>query len=153
MSSTGVVAPAVIPRQNYPLLVGGYFSLAFAVLQLTGIWWSPRAIKYLGGPAQLSIERPIVYAILCVAVAAIAVVFGVYALSGAGKIRHLPSLRTVLAIVSGIYLLRGILAIPQAFFVVKHPELVRFFLFSLISFAIGLLYLAGLVALNRKGAN
>ncbi len=153
MSSTGVVTPAVIPRQNYLLLVGGYFSLAFAVLQLTGIWWSPRAIKYLGGPAQLSIERPVVYAILCVAVAAIAVVFGVYALSGARKIRPLPLLRTVLAVVSGIYLLRGILAIPQAFFVVKHPELVRFFLFSLISFAIGLLYLAGLVALNRKGAN
>jgi hypothetical protein len=62
-------------------------------------------------------------------------------------------LSTVVAVVSGIYLLRGLMAVPQAFSVAKHPELVRFFLFSLISFAVGLLYLGRLVALNRKRTN
>ena len=130
MSSSAVMAPAPAPASphptslhNYLLLAGGYFSLAFAAFQVSAIGWSPSAVRYFGGPADLRIERPILYALLCLAVGAIVAVFGVYALSGAGKIRRMPLLRTVLISVTAIYLLRGLLFIPQLPVVLKHPGL------------------------------
>lgn len=149
MASAPTSAPA--SRHNYLLQAGGYFSLAFAAMQVTGIWWSARAVKYLGGPADLRIERPIVYALLCAAVAAIVAVFGAYALSGAGRIRRLPLLRTVLISVTAIYLLRGLLFIPQLPIVLKHPHLVRFLVFSGISLCVGVVHGGGVVQLYRHG--
>ena len=155
MSSSAVMvsAPTSAPASlhNYLLLAGGYFSLAFAAFQVSVIWWSPSAVRYFGGPAELSMERPILYAVLCLAVSEIVAVFGVYALSGAGKIRRLPLLRTVLIAVTGIYLLRGLLIIPQAPVVLKHPGLVRFLVFSAISLCLGMVHLAGVVQLYRHG--
>ena len=155
MSSSAVMvsAPTSAPASlhNYLLLAGGYFSLAFAAFQVSAIWWSPSAVRYFGGPAELSMERPILYAVLCLAVSEIVAVFGVYALSGAGKIRRLPLLRTVLIAVTGIYLLRGLLIIPQAPVVLKHPGLVRFLVFSTISLCLGMVHLAGVVQIYRHG--
>jgi len=143
--------PEKAALHNYALLAGGYFSLAFALLQVSGIWWSPSAIKYLGGPADLSVQKPVVYAALCLVVAAGVAVFGLYALSGAGKIRRLPLLRTGLIIITVIYLLRGLLAIPQLPIVLRHPNLMRFLVFSLISLGVGAAYLAGVMYLYRYG--
>jgi len=154
MSSSGVSASPALktaPIHNYALVAGGYFSLAFAALQVTGIWWSPSAIRYLGGPADLSVQKPVAYALLCLAVAAIVAVFGLYALSGAGQIRRLPFLRSGLITITAIYLLRGILFIPQLPVVWKHPHLVRFLVFSLVSLCVGVLYLAGVMYLHRHG--
>ena len=139
------------PRHNPMLLVGGCFSLAFAVFQLSAIWWSASAIGYFGGPAQFSTERPVAYAILCLAVAAMVAVAGLYALSGAGKLPRLPLLRTVLIAVAVVYLLRGLLVIPQTRFVLKHPELARSVVFSAISLCVGLVHLGGVVGLFRRG--
>lgn len=136
---------------NYLLALGGYFSLAFAALQVSGIWWSPEAIKYLGGPADLSVKEPALYAFLCVAVAIIVAVSGLYALSGAGQIRRVPLLRTALITVTLIYLLRGLLLIPQIPVMMRHPSLLRFLIFSVISLAVGIVYGAGVVSLYRHG--
>ena len=84
-ATSAPTSKATTSLHNYLLLLGGYFSLAFAALQVTGIWWSERAIRYLGGPAELSVQQPLVYILLCVAVALIVAVFGFYGLSGAGK--------------------------------------------------------------------
>jgi hypothetical protein len=154
MSSSAVITSP--PKQaqattNRLLSAGGYFSLAFAVFQLSGIWWPASAIRYLGGPAKLSVERPLAYAGLCVAVAAIAAVFGAYALSGAGKIRRLPLLRTILIAGTLIYLLRGLLVIPQTPVVLKHPEAVLYLAFSVISLCVGVVHAAGVVNLYRHG--
>jgi hypothetical protein len=137
---------------NYLLALGGYFSLAFAALQVSGIWWSPEAIRRLGGPADLSVKEPALYAFLCIAVAIIVVLFGLYALSGAGQIRRMPLLRTALITVTVIYLLRGLLVIPQIPVVMRHPGLLRFLIFSsVISLAVGIVYGAGVVSLYRHG--
>jgi|ERR1039458_6597411 hypothetical protein len=155
MSSSAVMAPAPTSApaslHNYLLQAGGYFSLAFTAMQVTAIGWSARAVRYFGGPAELRIERPILYALLCLAVGAIVAVFGLYALSGAGKIRRLPLLRTVLISVTAIYLLRGLLFIPKVPVVLKHPGLVRFLVFSAISLCLGMVHLAGVVQLYRHG--
>ena len=50
-----------------------------------------------------------------------------------------------------IYLLRGLLIIPQVPVVMKHPDLIRFLLFSAISLCVGAVYLAGIVTLYRHG--
>ena len=155
MASSGVYPsssqPHPNPVHNYLLLIGGYFSLAFAVVQISGIWWSPAAIRYLGGPAELSVKQPAVYALLCVGVAVIVAIFGLYALSGAGQIRRLPLLRTALIVIAAIYLLRGLLFIPQLPVIIEHPRLIRFLLFSLLSLAIGAVYCTGVVLLFRHG--
>ncbi len=136
---------------NYLLALGGYFSLSLAALQVSGIWWSPQAIRYLGGPADLSVKEPALYAFLCVAFAMIVVLFGLYGLSGAGQIRRMPLLRTALITVTLIYLLRGLLVIPQIVVGMRHPGLLRFLIFSVISLAVGIVYGAGVVSLYRHG--
>ncbi len=132
-------------------MLGGYFSLAFAVFQVSGIFWPPDAIRYFGGPAELSQARPFIYASFCVVVAAIVTVFGLYALSGSGRIRRLPLLRTVIAAATAIYILRGLLLIPQILAVLRQPIPARFLLFSMISLCVGLIHLAGLPPLFIRG--
>jgi len=155
MSTAGTAASAPsskpVPRHNRMLRVGGCFSLAFAVFQVSAIWWSASAIRYFGGPAQFSTEKPFAYAILCLAVAAMVAVAGLYALSGAGKPPRLPLLRTVLIAVTVVYLLRGLLIVPQTRLVLRHPELVRFAVFSAISLCVGFVHLGGVVVLYRHG--
>lgn len=136
-------------ERNALLLGGACFSLVFAVFQGSGMFWSYHAIKYFGGPAELSKTQPVLYAFLCIFVAAIAAIFGLYALSGAGRIRRLPMLRTVITAMTAIYILRGLLLIPQIPVVVKHPSLTRFALFSVISLCVGLVHLGGLLKLFK----
>lgn len=156
MNSTGTgVAPVRVPelpvRKNGSLVVGGWFSLAFAVFQLSAIFWPPSAIKWFGGPAEMSQTRPVAYALLCIVCGLFAAAFGVYALSGAGKIKKLPLLRTGLIIVTAVYLLRGVLLFMQFPFLIKNPELWRFGLFSAIALVVGLVHLAGVVRLFENG--
>jgi putative oxidoreductase len=138
-----------LAKKNALLLGGAYFSLAFAAFQISGIFWPSHAIKYFGGPAELSEARPVLYAFLCIVVAAIAAIFGLYAMSGAGRIRRLPLLRTVITATTAIYILRGFLLIPQIPLAVKHPSLIRFALFSMVSLCVGLIHLAGLFKLFK----
>ncbi len=155
MSGSAVMTPIAVSKvarqSNFSLLAGGYFSLAFAVFQITAIWWSPGVISYMGGPAQMGVEEPFEYAVLCVLVAGMVGIFGLYALSGAGKLRRFPLLRSVLIGVTAIYLLRGLMIIPQVPLALKHPELVRFLTFSLLSLFVGTLHLVGVVSLYRYG--
>ncbi len=136
---------------NYPLLAAGYFSLAFAVFQISAIWWPLATLKYFGGPAEMSLQRPLAYAALCLGVGLIVGGFGFYSLSGAGTIRRLPLLRTALIFVTAIYLLRGLLAIPQVPFVLRHPDLLRMLIFSLIALCVGMVYVVGVVHLYKYG--
>ena len=78
--------------------------------------------------------------------AGIAIVLGLwalYALSGAGAIRRLPLLRTGLCVITAIYLLRGVVALPVA---IMQPALATPFLWwsSAICFAFGVVHLVGL---------
>jgi len=139
------------PR-NKMLVVGGYFSLAFAVFQTSGIWWSPKAVRYLGGPAEMCATNRPLYAALCLVVAVGAAAFGFYALSGAGAIRRLPLLRTALVGITSIYLLRGLLLLPQALAFRRAPTLmpVRFLLMSAVALAVGVVHLAGVAKVLKR---
>lgn len=149
-TSPAVPAPAVL-KHNYYLLLGGWFSIAFTILQISGIWWSIKGIRYMGGPAKLALEQPTRYALLCIGLGIVTALFGLYALSGAGVIGKLPLLRTALIVITVIYLLRGLLLLPQIPFVLKHLDLIRFLVFSVIALCVGLVHLGGVVKLFRQG--
>ncbi len=137
------------PAQNVMLRIGGWFSLAFALFQASGIWWPPHAVGYLGGPATLCATRPVAYSALCIVVAIGAAIFGLYALSGAGDVRRLPLLRAGLVGITAIYLLRGLLLFPQV--LAFHHIPLRFLLFSAIALAVGVVHLIGTIGLFRRG--
>jgi hypothetical protein len=70
-------------------------------------------------------------------------IWSLYALSGASVIRRLPLLRTALCLITGIYLLRGLVAVPIAVF---QPQEATAFLWwsSAICLGFGLVHVVGL---------
>ena len=89
------------------------------------------------------------YEVLCTGFAIIVAIFGLYALSGAGSIRRLPLLRTALVTATIIYLLRGLILVPQVPVVLRHPDFIRFLIFSVIAFCVGMVQLVGTVGAFR----
>ena len=135
------------------LQIGGLFSLAFALFQVSAVFWPAELVAYFGGPAKLLIEHPVYFISVCLIIGAIAAIWGLYALSGAGKFRRLPFQRTALSIITAIYILRGLRVFPDAMIIYKHPEqnLIRFLIFSLLALCIGLIHLAGIIRFFRHG--
>ncbi len=100
--------------ERYLLLVA-ITALAGAVLHLAILVGGPDWYAFFGAPRRL-VEmaragslRP---AISCIVIAAGLSLLAAYALSGAGRIRRLPFLRTVLAASALVLILRGLLFIP-----------------------------------------
>jgi hypothetical protein len=79
----------------------------FMAICHTGISLSPATAAYFGAPPPL-LENRIHLFLIGEAAALIFAIFGLYALSGAGSIRHLPLLRLGLSGISSLYLLRGL---------------------------------------------
>ena len=78
-----------------------------------------------------------------------------YAFAGARRMPRPPWLRAGLVVISAIYLLRGLLAIPQGVMLSASPGHIepRYFAFSLVALAAGLLHAAGTSrAWSRLGA-
>lgn len=128
------------------LLIGGWFSLAFAVFQVSAVVWPPALLSYFDGPVKMQAEYPLIYFFGCVFVGALAAVAGFYALSGASIFRRLPLLRTGLVTITVVYILRGFGIIQDIIFQVPP----RLALFSLIALCIGMIHLMGVIRLFRK---
>ena len=138
---------------NIYLQIGGLFLLAFSIFQVCGVFLPPSIIIYFGGPVKLQAENPTLFALLCVFLAAIIAVIGLYDLSGAGKFRRLPLLRTVLVVVATVFILRGLFIIPILKIMFAHPEsnVFRFLVFSMIALGVGLIHLVGVIRLFKHG--
>ena len=91
------------------LKVAAGFSFLMAICQ-TIISVSPAAAAYFGAPPPLLQNRMQLF-LIGEAAALIFAIFGLYGLSGAGSIRHLPLLRLGLIGISSAYLLRGLFII------------------------------------------
>ena len=91
------------------LKVAAGLSFFMAVCQ-TVISLSPAAAAYFMAPPQLLENRWRLF-FIGEAAALILVIFGLYALSGAGIIRHLPLLRLGLIGISTLMLLRGLFVV------------------------------------------
>lgn len=135
------------------LIAAGVSSFAIALAHLAIMFIGAPAYRWFGAPSlAVEVERgSIVPAVLCIIVAAILSLWGLYALAGAGRIRALPLVRTALLVIGTIYLLRGFLGIPQLVWIMSGHDAgpMRYLLFSLVSGIAGVLYVGGLFALSR----
>jgi hypothetical protein len=133
------------------LKVAAGLSFFMAICQ-TVISLSPSAAAYFEAPPPLLQNRLQLF-LVGEGAALILVVFGLYALSGAGSIRHLPLLRLGLIGISSLYLLRGlffILTVLTLLGILEGEILVQGVVSHLVFLAAGIAYAVGTV-LNWKG--
>ena len=102
------------------LKVAAGFSFFMALFQ-AGVSLSPAAAAYFKAPPEL-FDNSLLLFLIGEGAALIFVVFGLYALSGAGGIRRLPLLRLGLIGISTLYLLRGLFFILSLFVILGILE-------------------------------
>ncbi len=132
------------------LKVAAGLSFFMAICQAV-ISLSPAAAAYFGAPPPLLEDRMQLF-LIGEAATLIFAVFGLYALSGAGSIRHLPLLRLGLIGISSLYLLRGLFFILTVLVVlgILQGELsIQGEISTLVFLAAGIAYAVGTV-LNWK---
>ena len=139
---------------KYWLILGGIFSIAIAILHIAIIFAGAPAYRYFGAGeemAQMASSGSLLPALITLFIAVIFAVWGLYAFAGAGVIRRLPLLHIGLAVIAGIYTLRGIGVIPQIAWMVNSPESVppQDLIFSLASLLVGIVYGVGTIATWR----
>jgi hypothetical protein len=128
------------------LIVGAGLSFFMAACQ-TLLSLSPTAAAYFGAPPGLLENRMRLF-VIGEGAALVAAVFGLYALSGAGKFRRLPLLRVGLVGISSLYLLRGlfiILTVLELLKVLQSEILIQGVLSHLVFLAAGISYAVGTV--------
>lgn len=102
-------------KHNPFLIAGAALSAIAALLHLGCIVFGPSWYRFVGAGeefAQMVAAGHWYPAALTSAIAAILLVWSLYALSGAGLIRRLPFTRFVLCAVTGVYLLRAVAFVP-----------------------------------------
>jgi hypothetical protein len=130
------------------LIVAGCLSSCLAVLHVAIVFVGGPGYRYFGAGESIArqAEEGSMYPVfLTLFVAAVLVLFGLYAFSGADVIRRLPLIKTGLLIVGSIYFLRGLLVIFQVarLLEMRRPLVHRAVLFSMVSLSLGLTYLVG----------
>jgi len=121
----------------------------FMAICQTVISLSPAAAAYFQAPPPL-LENRLQLFLVGEGAALILVIFGLYALSGAGSIPRLPLLRVGLVGISSLYLLRGlffILTLLMILGVLEGEILIQGVISHLVFLAAGIAYTAG-TALN-----
>ena len=97
------------------LTAAALLSAAAAILHLAVIAGGPDWYRFFGAGEEMArmaergSPRP---ALIALAIAALLASWAAYALSGAGRMRRLPLLRTALVLISAVYLLRGLVLVP-----------------------------------------
>ncbi len=126
------------------LRIAAGWSFCMAACQTVISLW-PAASAYFKAPPPLLQDRWLLFWV-GEGAALVLVVFGLYALSGAGTIRRLPLLRVGLIGISSLFLLRGsflILSILVILGVLEGETLVQGDIASLVFLAAGLSYAVG----------
>ena len=103
--------------RNVFLIAGALMSALAAALHIGCIVFGAPWYRFFGAGermAQMAIAGSWYPAIVTAAIASVLAVWSLYALSGAAVIRALPLLRPALCIITGIYLLRGLVILPLA---------------------------------------
>ena len=141
------MSPRVPRSAGTPWLVAGAaLSAAASLLHLGVISGGPDWYRFFGAGEQMAqmAERGHWYPPLITSgIAVVLMGWAIVALSGAGLTLRLPLLRTGLAAITAIYLLRGLLIVPVVI-IVPYPEGAFDYWSSLIVLVYGLVYAIGL---------
>lgn len=133
---------------------GAWVTGAAALLHVAIIVGGPAWYRAFGAGermARLDARGAAYPAVLTAGIASVLAVWALYGLSGAGVIRRLPLLRPTLALVAGVYGIRGLLGIPAVLLANgPYAEELRgrmpfMIVSSLVCLALGLCYAAGTV--------
>ncbi len=142
--------PALLPRERGAQLLAAcaYASFALAAVHVACIFAGEATARFFTAPRPvLEMIRSGSLLIIPVVLGIVAILgtFGLYAWSAAGRMRRLPLLRPGLVAVGAIFTLRGLLLIPQAAVMLRHPGAFPWQVpvFSLGSLALGLAHLTG----------
>ena len=101
--------------RNVFLIAGALMSALAAALHAGCIVFGAPWYRFFGAGermAQMAIAGSWYPTIVTAAIASVLAAWSLYALSGAAVIRALPLLRPALCIITGIYLLRGLVILP-----------------------------------------
>ncbi len=137
----------IFSKKTEPFLFfAGALSAVAALLHILIIIGGPAWYRFFGAGEAMAVMAESgspVPAIVTFVIALILTAWALYAFSGAGLMRRLPLLRPVLIAVTGIYLVRGLGAIPVYYLM---PEMADSFLLwsSMIVSLIGFSYAFGL---------
>ncbi|MEW8292682.1 MAG: hypothetical protein AB2672_19370 [Candidatus Thiodiazotropha endolucinida] len=130
---------------NRPLLWGGTLSLLAAILHIAIIIGGPTWYRLFGAGeqfARLAEQGSPLPDTMTAIIALILLLCSLYAFAGAGLVHRLPWLRSILMLITAVYLIRGMALLPLALFI---PQAVDIFLIlsSLICMVIGMLHFSG----------
>lgn len=127
------------------LIVGAALSAIAALLHLATIAFGASWYRFLGAGermAQMASAGRLYPTVVTLAIAAVLLVWSLYALSGAGVIGRLPFLRPALCAITGIYLLRAVAFLPLMRLIPGNSQ--RFWLVSsAICLVFGVVHLIG----------
>lgn len=102
------------------LVIAGGFSALAALIHIGCIYFGAPWYRFFGAGesmASMSEQGRLQPTLITLAIIAVLTLWSLYALSAAGVLRQLPYARSVLLIISAIYLLRGI----AGFFLLNNP--------------------------------
>ena len=129
---------------QHVLAFAGVISFALAIFQAM-VCFSPSWSRYFGAPEELVSNIPLLIVAGLIATVIFAV-FGLYAISGAGIIGRLPLLRWALLAIACVFILRGLLVVPQIIGVNGvEPIPPQAIISSLVALGIGIVYLIGVI--------
>jgi len=132
------------------LRIGGWANLAIAAAHIVLLVWAWTVFGWVGiehDMRELAEQGAALPYLVTLITAGFFLVFGLYALSGAGDLRRLPLLRSVLVLIAVIYVLRATLAGGIADVLAGD---VKQSVFAAIALLIGLCYASGAVAHRRQ---
>jgi hypothetical protein len=101
------------------LVAGGALTALASCTHVAIILGGPHWYRFFGAGermAQLAARGAWYPTVVTSAIAAVLAIWALYAFSGAGLIRRLPLLRTILTAIATVFLARGLFAIPAVWF-------------------------------------
>lgn len=135
------------PIGNPWLIFGAGLSALAALLHVGAVVFGAPWYRFLGAGEQMarmaSEGRPYP-AVVTLGIAAVLVIWSLYALSGAGVIGRLPLLRAALCAITAIYLLRSVAFLPLMT-VIPGNSLTFWLTSSAICLVFGMVHLIGLL--------
>ncbi|WP_100642410.1 hypothetical protein [Alteromonas facilis] len=137
---------------SHYLIVAGCLSIVAALLHIAIIFGGPEWYRFFGAGeamAQSAASGSIRPVIITFGIATLLTLWGFYALSAAGVLAPFPFLKVAIVLITGVYLLRGIVGLVLPF-ISKHPAIaqnsITFWLVSsTICCVFGIVHLIGLI--------